>query len=105
MSLPPNLTPVMYPKMRWRTVVTWELDKLIVKLLDAAGNQSTQIHPTNLGATSLVEVLAPTLVTRPPSPQAHPVESVALLMRTNLTAEPLKLVRLLARLQDVAGTL
>ena len=49
--------------------------------------------------------LALTLVTRPPSPQAHPVESVALLMRTNLTAEPLKLVRLLARLQDVAGTL
>ena len=49
--------------------------------------------------------LAPTLVTRPPSPQAHPVASVVLLMRTNLTVEPLKLVRLLARLQDVAGTL
>ena len=53
-SLPPNLTPVMYPKMRWRTVVTWELDKLIVKLLDAAGNQSTQIHPTNLGKTNFL---------------------------------------------------
>ena len=48
-SPPPNLTPVMYPKMRWRTVVTWELDKLIVKLLAAAGNQLAQIHLTSLG--------------------------------------------------------
>lgn len=95
----------MFPKMRWRTVVTRELDKLIVKLLGAAGNQLTQIHLTNLGATSLVEDLALTLVTRPPNPLVHPVESVVLLTRTNLTVEPLKLVRLLARLLGVAGTL
>ena len=53
-SPPPNLTPVMYPKMRWRTVVTWELDRLIVKLLAAAGNQSAQIHLTNLGKANFL---------------------------------------------------